>query len=213
MAKQTSNFKRFLPIVMMAAALAESAHAPLISGVLAATPMGGSGKPAVTDSHSPSGADKKAAATWTAPPIADSRDPSAIREKLKQLQAEKHHDVWEGYPINPTALLPNPQANDPSDLLATVEADSPGSTGGAVGGGSVGGFEPDFPVPPATIVHFGNGAGLNPPAGSTDQPVTPVENSGAPLVGTPVPEPGMLSGLLGVLVLFLRPSRNKTCDD
>jgi hypothetical protein len=206
MARAKKNgFRRYLPVLLLAAALAESAHAPLVSGAMDATKNTASNNPATADSHAHRDPDKKAPITWTAPPIADAPDPSTIKKKLKEMESEKRYDPWQPTVLSPPGLSPDPQVTSPIDLVSTTATPADGAIGGA------GGFDPSYPVPATAITSDGgDGGGFLLPLNPIDPPnphQSPIVHDAPPI--TPVPEPGTLSVLVCGMGLLCRRARTR----
>ena len=202
MALATKSFKRSFPLALLAVAIAESAHAPLLGGALASVNPIINGKPVIVTAHLPKDPDQKAPVTWSAPPIADSNDPSTIRKKLNEFEGEQLYDPFKLLRSNPTVTQPEPTVTSPIDLLPGTGVVNPG-----VGGiGSSEEFPPVYPAHPTSVVNGGLELPTH-PTGPTYNPTLATGDSDSLPPTTAVPEPATLSALVFGFGLLVRPVR------
>jgi hypothetical protein len=218
MAIHRNNLKRYWPIMLLAIAVAERAHAPLIDGALAALKQGRPARTSPTGRQLPPGPAKKPKPDLHAPTAPDQPDPTEVLKKLKELEPYNPKDPWNDWILEPGSSDPAApgqgsqpigllQPGSPDPLAGISESNLPDSGDGfdGGGGGSDGGT---VGSPPGNTgsTGFGGDGGLDAGSGTgggsapdaPDQPKLRTTEIAA------VPEPGMISVLLTGWVLLGR---------
>lgn len=197
-----NSFKRYWPILLLAAGVAERAHAPLMSGALGASDVDTSAAPAKAAVQYPAAATKNAKSDLGLPPVAGQSDPAEFKKKPKDWETPADPlSLWD---INPAATEPTETA--PIDLLGSNQPNNLAASGGtdfAAGGDASGGYSAD-PLPPVSspAVYGGDSIDYAPPSGSGQVPSV---HHGITVTGVvAVPEPGMMPAVVGGLVMLAR---------
>jgi len=213
MLKPVKMLRRYSPILLMALAMAESAHAPLLGKASAANSKDNAARPKVADASKPPDPAKKPKLDLFLPSIPDASDPSDVKKKLAQLDVQ--------LPKNPATLSlpwitisPNPQVSDPSNPTTST---TPTVSANLLAGGGTNSDSLEYWAPPTGPIqpYTGNGGFYI----YTPQPVDPtdpvihhtptVTDSVSPTSTVAVPEPASLSLLITAATLLGRPGRKR----
>jgi hypothetical protein len=205
MAGNTQNFKKLWPVMLLAAALAERAHAPLMGRAHASDAPVSEARPAAAVSQPRPGAKRSSKPDVQGRSSAAPVDRQKVAEKLKELEPEKSVD-----PLT-ALLLATPYGNFGSDagrtVLDSVDATAAlpvggadYSAGGLVDGDISGEARYAEPVDSQTTVYDGSGfysAVARQPVVTTPQPEPQVTVAAE----VSVPEPGVLPAVLGGMMV------------
>jgi hypothetical protein len=201
------NIKRYWLIMLLALAMAETAHAPHMGKALGSTNPDHSGELTANDPHPKNDENKKSSSDIFLPPNLASVDPQKVKKKLDELEHEKPVEpVVPVLPWSPIVSITDgggatvPDDQQPVDLTPGTGFTPPASDGG----------DSQFdPIPGIHLIQIGGGGDggidLGPTPGTPSDNPSPFKTNDVSPVSS-IPEPGSMVLIVTLLSLLMRPT-------